>query len=145
MVKLEDTKVKEYDYIINLSHYEPSKKHPRMSIYNRSAQFSSFSALTGYEDAVKEVGRMTNNKIELDDDKKLEINNKLNNIKKDKPVKLTYFIKDNKKSGGKYIERICNIIKINKIDKTIILSNKDKINIENIIKVEVYDTNTEEN
>ena len=56
--------MKSYDNIIELPHFEP-KYHQRMSIYNRSAQFAPFAALTGYEDAVKEKGRLTDNKIEL--------------------------------------------------------------------------------
>ena len=42
-----------YDDIINLPHHV-STKHPRMSMYNRSAQFSPFAALTGYEKAIEE-------------------------------------------------------------------------------------------
>ena len=43
-----------YDDIINLPHYEP-KHHPRMSMWNRAAQFAPFAALTGYEAAIREV------------------------------------------------------------------------------------------
>ena len=45
-----------YSDIINLSHYV-SKKRPRMSIEQRSAQFAPFSALTGYEEEIEEAGR----------------------------------------------------------------------------------------
>lgn len=41
-----------YDDIINLPHHV-SVKHPKMSMYNRAAQFSPFAALTGYEKARK--------------------------------------------------------------------------------------------
>ena len=43
-----------YDDIINLPHYEP-KHHPRMSMWNRAAQFAPFAALTGFDDAIKET------------------------------------------------------------------------------------------
>ena len=43
-----------YDDIINLPHYEP-KHHPRMSMWNRAAQFAPFAALTGYEAAIKDT------------------------------------------------------------------------------------------
>lgn len=43
-----------YDDIINLPHHV-SAKHPKMSIYNRAAQFSPFAALTGYEKAIEEA------------------------------------------------------------------------------------------
>ena len=64
---------KNYEDIITLPHYE-SKKHPRMSLEARSAQFAPFSALTGYEDAVKETARLTDKKIEIDDGLKQILN-----------------------------------------------------------------------
>ena len=45
-----------------------SKKHPRMSMYDRAAQFSPFAALTGYDAQIQETARLTNTKIELSDD-----------------------------------------------------------------------------
>ena len=53
-----------YDDIINMPHHV-SKKHPKLSIEQRAAQFAPFAALTGYEDAVKETARFTEEKIEL--------------------------------------------------------------------------------
>ncbi|MBR0166560.1 MAG: hypothetical protein IJQ13_06755 [Prevotella sp.] len=45
-----------YDDIINLPHYEP-KHHPRMSMWNRAAQFAPFAALTGYDAAIKDAAQ----------------------------------------------------------------------------------------
>ncbi|SDO61128.1 hypothetical protein SAMN04487900_1368 [Prevotella communis] len=56
-----------YDDIINLPHYEP-KHHPRMSMWNRAAQFAPFAALTGYDDAIKESGRFVENQTNMADD-----------------------------------------------------------------------------
>ena len=67
---------KNYDDIINLTRWNP-KKHPRMSMEARSAQFAPFAALTGYEDAVKETARLTDRRIEIDEGLKEVINNKL--------------------------------------------------------------------
>ena len=55
-----------YDDIINLPHHV-SKKHPRMSLEARSAQFAPFAALTGYDSAIKETARMTDKRIEIDE------------------------------------------------------------------------------
>ena len=65
-----------YQDIINLPHYEP-KRHPRMSIEARSAQFAPFSALTGYDDVVNETGRLTQRKLELSEEQKINISLKL--------------------------------------------------------------------
>lgn len=48
-----------YDDIINLPHHI-SNKHPQMSLEARAAQFAPFAALTGYNDAIEETARLTN-------------------------------------------------------------------------------------
>lgn len=126
-----------YQDIINLPHYEP-KKHPRMSMESRSAQFAPFAALTGYEDAVIETGRLTQNKIELDNEQKLSINNKLQYVlNTSEEVSLTYFVKDLKKSGGKYIEKTGYIKKVDTIKQQIIFIDKTIIQIENVIDIKI--------
>lgn len=52
-----------YDDIINLPHHV-SKKHPRLSMKQRAAQFAPFAALAGYEEAVNEVAMMVDSKEE---------------------------------------------------------------------------------
>ena len=56
-----------YDDIIDLPH-PTSKKHPRMTMVNRAAQFSPFAALTGYDAAIRETARVTENRRELSED-----------------------------------------------------------------------------
>ena len=46
-----------YDHIINLPHHISSTR-PQMAISDRAAQFSPFAALTGYDAAIKETGRL---------------------------------------------------------------------------------------
>lgn len=129
---------KNYDDIINLPHFE-SKKHKRMSIEARSAQFAPFSALTGYEDIVKETARLTDKRIEIDDELKQILNNKLQFILKNidlfPEITFIYFVNDKQKSGGKYIEKIGIIKKIDTINGLIILKDKSKIKIKDIINI----------
>ena len=104
-----------YDSIMNIYEYNP-KFHPRMSIYNRSAQFAPYAALTGYEDQVRETARLTDDEREITEDMKFFLDIKLKEIEKnikDKPlITVVYFEPDKKKNGGKYIEYIGNIKKI---------------------------------
>lgn len=127
-----------YEDIINMPHYEP-KYHTRMTIEARSAQFAPFSALTGYEEAVKETERLTDNKIELDEGLKILLNNKLqiliDNIKNNPEVTITYFIKDKKKEGGKYLNLTGNIKKIDMVKNIVILTDKNIIPIIDIINI----------
>ena len=128
----------DYDKIINLKHFEP-KRHSRMSMEARSAQFAPFAALTGYGDMVKETARFTDRRIEIDEGLKEVINNKLQYALENKNVNLditfTYFIPDEKKNGGKYIEKTGQIKKIDDIDGYVILKNKEKIRLEDIINI----------
>lgn len=127
-----------YKEIINLPHYEP-KYHKRMSKMQRAAQFNPFSALTGYDDMIKEVSREVNEKIEICEDKKEEINNKINYLirknKLDSYVTITYFLKDNKKDGGKYFKYTGKIKKIDNISKNIILNNGKVICFYDIMEI----------
>lgn len=128
-----------YDDIINLEHHV-STKHSRMSLENRSAQFAPFSALTGYEEAVTEEARVTESRIAIDEEAKIEVNEKLNyimkNLDKNIIVSVTYFEKDKKKQGGRY-KTIKGIIKkIDDFRKTIEMQTGEIIKIEELKKIE---------
>ena len=128
-----------YDDIINLP-YRKSTQRPRMEIINRAAQFAPFSALTGYETAVKETARQTDKKIELDEYMKEEINLKLQSllISEDNQAEITYFVPDKRKSGGKYETKIGTVAKIKDFERTIIFSDKTEIPIEDILEIMIY-------
>ncbi len=128
-----------YEDIINLEHPEPIN-HPRMSIEKRAGIFAPFAALTGYEDEVKEKGRETSKEINIDEDIKEKLDRKIqtiiNNIYDKPKVIITYFIKDDKKPGGKYITKEVNIKTIDMIYNNLITTSNEIINIENIIEIE---------
>lgn len=140
---------KNYDDIINLPHYV-SKKHPQMSIEARSAQFAPFSALTGYDEAIKETARLTDKRIEIDDGLKIILNNKLQyvleKIKLKPEIIFTYFVYDDKKIGGKYVEKIGVVKKIDMVEQYVMLIDKTKIPILEIINItgEIFNSMEEE-
>ena len=133
-----------YEDIINMAH-PTSKRHPRMTVYNRAAQFSPFAALTGHEEALKETARITDNKIELDENVKRELDYKLQQIlnKNDsiQNVQITYFKKDARKAGGNYQTMIQSIKKLDMNNKIITLQNKQIINLSDIYEIEAIDHN----
>ena len=126
-----------YDDIINLK--RPISKHPKMSLYQRSAQFAPFAALTGYEGQVKETARLTDKRIEIDEELKQILDMKIHVIKEkldNKPeLKITYFIPDAKKEGGRYETVFDNISKIDNYNERIIMENGIKIDIKEIIDI----------
>lgn len=132
--------MKKYEDIINNVHHK-SKIHKPMTLYDRSAQFAPFAALTSYDDEIKETARQTKNKIELEEQAKQHINEKLQTIQKhikEQPIiTITYYQKDNKKTGGKYITITNNIKKIDMIYKTITLIDNTKIKLEDLVNVEI--------
>lgn len=127
-----------YEDIINITHHV-SNKHPQMSIEARAAQFAPFAALTGYSDAVKETARLTEKRIEIDEELKLQLNNKLQkiieNINTNPKITFTYFIYDNKKEGGKYVNKTGCVKKLDMEKEYIILTDKTKIPIKEIINI----------
>ena len=127
-----------YEDIINLPHHT-SKKHPRMSLEARSAQFAPFAALTGYDEVLIETARLTNERIEIDETIKAIIDSKLQVLKeniKDMPLAtFMYFVPDSKKKGGKYVEKTGKVNKIDEYKNIIILENKEEIPVNEIIDV----------
>ena len=96
---------KKYEDIINLPHHV-SNKHPRMSLEERSAQFAPFAALTGYDDVIREAGRITSRRIEIDECMREILDSKLQIIEEklhEKPIiTFVYFVPDLRKDGGEY-------------------------------------------
>lgn len=127
-----------YDDIINMPHHV-SDKHPRMPLIDRAAQFSSFAALTGHDDAIEETARLTDKKIELDENTKEILDMRLMMIREhiaEKPkVTFTYFEPDDKKSGGAYVDVTGIVKKINDFEHKIILYDGIEILIDNIIDI----------
>ncbi len=130
--------VNKYDDIINLPHHQ-SKKRPHMSLYDRAAQFAPFAALTGHSDAIKETARLTNTKIELSEEEKELLNQKLqiieNTIGKNIIFEITYFVSDEKKSGGKYISQKCKVKKLYYNERIVCLYDGTIINVDDIIEI----------
>lgn len=127
-----------YDDIINLPHHV-SKTRPRMSLEQRSAQFAPFAALTGYEDEISETGRLTIDRIELNEEAKQILDRTLQAITKristQPAVTITYFVPDTKKDGGAYVTVSGNIKKIDKYKNIIVLTDKTEISITEITDI----------
>lgn len=128
-----------YDDIIHLEH-PVSKTHPQMSLYDRAAQFAPFAALTGHAAAIRETARRTDEKRILSDEALEELNEKLNiisaNIGTDQQADITYFVQDERKSGGKYVTHSGIVKQINLYRRAIALTDGTIIPIEDISEIE---------
>lgn len=129
-----------YDDIIDLPHHV-SATRPQMFMMDRAAQFSPFAALTGYDAAIKETARLTDQKIDLDDYEKEEINDKIQliteHLGEDFEVVITYFQPDSRKAGGAYVDAVGIVKKIDEYDRVIILQDGKKIPIDDILDIDM--------
>lgn len=129
----------DYNDIINLPHYV-SAKRPQMAMLVRAAQFSPFAALTGYDDAIHETARLTNDKIDLSEEEKETLDRKqqiLSEQLTDHPaLTITYFVPDGKKSGGAYVTINGNLKKIDEFERWMLLTNGTKIPLDDIADID---------
>lgn len=128
-----------YDDIINLPHHV-SKTHPPMPMSKRAAQFAPFSALVGYDEAIQEVSRYTDDYIALDDSAKQSLDNKIfflaSTIQNAPEVHIKYFIPDNKKSGGRYADTSGRLIQLDQDKKVLHLDTGESIPIHRVIQID---------
>lgn len=130
----------EYDDIIHLPHHV-SKTHLQMSMEDRAAQFSPFAALTGYDAAIAETARLTDQRVELDEYERQALNEKLQSISehlKDHPkVSITYFLPDAWKAGGEYVTVTGNIKKLDDYEHRIVLMDGSRILMEDVTMIDM--------
>lgn len=127
-----------YADIIDKQHHV-SKKHKSMSMEERAAQFSPFAALTGYEAAVKETARLTDEWKELDEDEKALINESLKKLYRhiaERPqVTVTYFEPDERKEGGSRKSITGRLRKIDEDRQLLALEDGFEIQISRILNI----------
>lgn len=125
-----------YEDIINLPHHV-SERHARMSMLDRAAQFSPFAALTGYDAAIEETARLTDTKIELDESEKAVLNQRLcEALECGEPVRITYFLPDERKVGGAYVCITGKVKKLDTLTGSIVTENGTSIMLEDIVGLE---------
>ena len=132
----------DYSDIINHPHHQ-SATRPRMSMLERAAQFSPFSALVGYDAEVEEAARLTDREVFLDEDVIERINETLflleDRISQRPAVHIRYFLPDEKKTGGSYIEINGKLKKIDRFEQNLVLTDGTKIPLTRVTSIEQVD------
>lgn len=127
-----------YEDIIHLPHHQSSTR-AHMSMMDRAAQFSPFAALTGYESAVQETARLTDQKIELAEEERSIISGRLSRIRDEiagcPEVSITWFCPDARKEGGSYRRRKDHVVKIDPVEQCLVLACGEDISFSQITEL----------
>lgn len=133
-----------YDDIIGTGR-PMSLRHKPMSAESRAAQFAPFAALNGYDAAVVETARLTDDEIERDDCAKAELDSRLrilcHKIDTFPKAQFTYFKEDKRKKGGTYVTVVGRVKEIDELDRMVILTDNTKIPVAHLyaIRSELFD------
>ena len=128
-----------YNEIMGLPHHV-SKNRPQMPMSDRAAQFAPFAALTGYDAAIKETGRLTDERIELDVEALSALDMKyqllMEALDEAPEVTITYFQPDERKAGGKYVSAVGAVKKIDDFERRITMQDGAKIPMDDVLSIE---------
>ncbi len=126
----------EYDDIIDLP--RPKSKHEPMPKSDRAAQFSPFAALTGYGDAIDETARLTDARIELSEEERAELDYKQQYLATlDAPtVTVTYFVPDERKSGGAYVTHTGTLKRIDEVERAMVFADGARVEMDEVVGIE---------
>lgn len=135
-----------FDDIINHEYIKsPTRRH--MTMVERAAQFGAFKAVVGHEDALHETARLTDEKMELDEYTKVELNEKLQKIATSdeaEEVSITYFVPDERKQGGAYLTITGVLTKIREYERDVVMEDGTQIPIDDIMAIEGFQFNETE-
>ncbi len=130
---------RKYNEIMGLPHHV-SKTRPQMPMSDRAAQFAPFAALTGYDAAIKETGRLTDERIELDVEALSALDMKyqllMEALDEAPEVTITYFRPDERKAGGKYVSAVGAVKKIDDFERRITMQDGAKIPMDDVLSIE---------
>ena len=128
-----------YDKIMGLPHHV-SKTRPQMPMSDRAAQFAPFAALTGYDAAIKETGRLTDERIELDVEALSALDMKyqllMEALDEAPEVTITYFQPDERKAGGKYVSAVGAVKKIDDFERRITMRDGTRIPTDDVLSID---------
>ena len=131
---------RKYAGIMNLPHHV-SPTRPQMPISDRAAQFSPFAALTGHSAAIAETGRLTDQRMELDEYEMARVDAELQRLQELLPgrpmASITYFVPDERKNGGSYQTVTGEVKWIDAVNGVIQMTDRQCIPIADVFSIEI--------
>lgn len=128
-----------YDDIINLPrHVSPLRA--KMSMRDRAGQFAPFAALTGYGEKIGEASRSTDGRVLLEEDAREELDRKFAALAagagSGAEAEITYFVRDEKKSGGSYRKKRGSVERVELSAGTLTLSTGETLSLGDISAID---------
>lgn len=117
--------------------FDPSRK---MSLKERAAQFSPFSALRGFDEEIEESSRRTESRPELSHQECDKLNARLQFLAEqsaDRPtIQITRFVQDTKKSGGALVTEVVCVKRVDWVKRTFFLSDRTERSFDDIVSIQ---------
>lgn len=130
---------REYEDIIHLPHHVSTNRN-RMSMTDRAAQFSPFAALTGYDAAIRETGRLTDQPLELAADELERLDRALRWLmvlpEGESEVRVRYFRPDARKDGGAFVDCTGRVRRVDPHRQLLTLSDGSVIPFDRICRID---------
>lgn len=128
-----------YDEIMRHPHHV-SQTRPQMPLSDRAAQFAPFAALSGYDSAIREAGRLTDERIALDEEALTALNMRyqlLMTALAEKPeIAITYFKPDGRKAGGNYLTVTGTVKRVDAFERLITMQNGTRIPMDDVFSID---------
>ena len=128
-----------YDDLLHLPN-PTSARHPRMPLADRAAIFSPFAALSGHSAAIAETARLTDRRLELDEDARAELDRRQQvlweHLAERPEVSVTWFRPDGKKDGGAYVTSTGRLKRIDEVERTLVLTDGTVIALDDVAGID---------
>ena len=132
-----------YDDILYMER-PPLRFHSPMPLAERAAQFAPFAALTGYDEIIEEAARLTAERVELSEDAKAELDERLQELaaRTDPPgepvrAELTWFEADGLKLGGAYRTALCAVRRVDRVYRLLELDDRSVIAVDDLLELHI--------
>ena len=129
----------QYRDMLYLPHKQSAtRKH--MSVHDRAAQFAPFAALTGYDSAIDETARFTEDRLPRSEADEELLNERVRflseRIAEQPEVTVTYFLPDERKAGGAYVACTGRVKRIEPLPQRILCTDGREVPLEDILTIE---------
>lgn len=111
-----------------------------MPIRDRAAIFSPFAALSGHSAALAETARLTDQRLDLDEDARAELDRRqqalIERITERPEVTVTWLQPDARKDGGAYVTTTGRLKKVDEVARTLVLTDGTAIPLDDVVDIE---------